>query len=267
MECDNHQLSYITAGLLDPQHVDECKNHSELNANNIHSCDCNSITVPQTKYLPSTYKSSLISAERLNELRRKVQEAIRQHKVFTVRGCYHTVRKSLTERGWVEKSDWYKVKNYGNGNGGGGGCYLLEDFIQHLPPRRPGETKLTHIAKCERNIMSRFLEHSSIDLLWTARREKSDISDVSKNQTLIINRFCKAPFTSKEGICAALKDFHWYYEDGINFPRCYNVWNPEELNDFVENFRLTSCIGLLRWLVEHGMNDGFEKVVTSDGRK
>jgi tubulin monoglycylase TTLL3/8 len=114
--------------------------------------------------------------------------------------------------------------------------------------------------------MSRFLEHSAIDLLWTARREKSDLMDPAKNQALIVNRFCRAPFTSKEGICSALKDFHWYYEDGINFPRCYNVWNPEELNDFIENFRLTACIGLLRWLVEQFGKQLIDSKVGTEGR-
>lgn len=95
-----------------------------------------------------------------------------------------------------------------------------------------GESRRAFIAKCERNIMSRFLEHISVDLLWTARREKSDWLEMSKNQVMLINRFSKAPFTSKEGLCAALKEFYWFYEEGTSetyFPRCYNVWKEDEV--------------------------------------
>lgn len=138
--------------------------------------------------------------------------------------------------------------------------------------------------------MSRFLEHSPIDLLWCVRREKSgkafstrrshfvlvnvliktsDWTHLTKNQNILINRFTKSPFTSKEGLCSALKDFHWFYEEGKSeayFPRCFNVFNPDELNEFTENFRTTSCISLLRWLTEAFEEKGSFSLVSDDGR-
>lgn len=54
----------------------------------------------------------------------------------------------------------------------------------------------------------------------------SDWAHLTKNQNILINRFNKSPFTSKEGLCSALKDFHWFYEEGKSetyFPRCFNV--------------------------------------------
>lgn len=77
--------------------------------------------------------SSWISSERLNELRKKVQEAIKAHKIFTVRGCFHTVRRSMTERNWVEKLDSHR-KMYGNNVSG----ILIDELVQNLPQRRPG---------------------------------------------------------------------------------------------------------------------------------
>lgn len=138
--------------------------------------------------------------------------------------------------------------------------------------------------------MSRFLEHSPIDLLWCVRRDKSgktiarwschfvlvnvtiktsDWTHLTKNQNILINRFNKSPFTSKEGLCSALKDFHWYYEEGKSeayFPRCFNVFNPDELNEFTENFRTTSCISLLRWLLETFEEKGSFALISDDGR-
>jgi tubulin monoglycylase TTLL3/8 len=92
---------------------------------------------------------------------------------------------------------------------------------------------------------------------------------LTKNQNILINRFNKSPFTSKEGLCTALKEFHWYYEEGKSecfFPRCFNVFNPEELTEFVDNFRNTACISLLRWLVEQHEEKGSFFLVSDDGR-
>lgn len=117
--------------------------------------------------------------------------------------------------------------------------------------------------------MSRFLEHVSVDLLWTARREKSDWLEMSKNQVMLINRFSKAPFTSKEGLCAALKEFYWFYEEGTSetyFPRCYNVWKEDELSDFTDDFRLTACVGLLKWLISTFYTAGVNGVSDIDGK-
>ncbi|XP_055642321.1 tubulin glycylase 3A-like isoform X2 [Toxorhynchites rutilus septentrionalis] len=212
------------------------------------------------------FKNNWINADRLNELRKKVHDASKHHRVFLLRGSFHTVRRALVERGWVEKQDGFRAKPQATTSSSG---FILEDLVQQLPERKPGESRKNHIAKCERSIMSRFLEHTPIDLLWTARREKSDWIDMTKNASLIINRFSKAPFTTKEGICSALHDFHWFYEEGMSetyFPRCYNVWNPEELNEFIDNFRLTASMGLLKWLIEAHSKDGMDAILSDEGK-
>lgn len=97
----------------------------------------------------------------------------------------------------------------------------------------------------------------------------SDWTHLTKNQNILINRFTKSPFTSKEGLCSALKDFHWFYEEGKSeayFPRCFNVFNPDEFVEFTENFRTTSCISLLRWLVETFEEKGSFSMISDDGR-
>ncbi|CAO1413336.1 unnamed protein product [Diamesa hyperborea] len=205
-----------------------------------------------------------MSSDKLNELRRKAHDAVRAHKVFILKGYFHTVRKALTDRGWVEKMDGHRIR----GTMGAGG-FLLEDLVQALPPRQKGESKRAHIQKCERSIISRFLEHSNIDLLWCVRREKSDWTHLTKNQNILINRFQKSPFTSKEGLCMALKDFHWYYEEGkaeTYFPRCFNVFNPEELSEFIENFRTTASVSFLRWFIETFEEKGSFFLMSDEGR-
>lgn len=62
-------------------------------------CECSTIAVP-SKILNNA-KTNWMSSEKLNELRRKAHEAVRQHKVFILKGYFHTVRKALCDRGWV----------------------------------------------------------------------------------------------------------------------------------------------------------------------
>lgn len=217
------------------------------------TCLCSSIDETgthrsQTKRVTYTERRNYITTERLCELRKKAQEAIKQHKTFTIRGCFYSIRKSLVQRGWVEKLDIHRRAPVN------GSCQvILEDVTQQLPERRPGETRRQHIQKCERNIMSRFLEHIPIDFLWSARKEKTDWIDMARNPNMTINKFHKSPFTTKEGLCNVLRDLHWFFEEGKSetyYPRSYNVWNQDDLAEFSEDYRITACMSMLRCVVE-----------------
>lgn len=211
-----------------------------------------STTLKRTAYLE---RRNWITTERLSELRKKAQDAMKHRKIFTIRGCFYSIRKSLVQRGWVEKLDIHRRRALVNGS-----CQVIldrEDLAQHLPQRRPGETRRQHIQKCERNIMSRFLEHMPIDFLWSARKEKSDWIDMARNPNLTINKFHKSPFTTKEGLCNVLRDLHWHFEEGKSetyHPRSYNAWNPDDLAEFIDDYRLTACMSMLRFLVQRDSN-------------
>lgn len=91
---------------------------------------------------------------------------------------------------------------------------------------------------------------------------------MARNPNLMTNKFHKVPFTTKEGICASLRDFHWYYIDGVSemyYPRCYNVFNPDELEDFTEDFRLTACISLIRFVIDTFNNKGASSLISPEG--
>lgn len=92
---------------------------------------------------------------------------------------------------------------------------------------------------------------------------------MARNPLLTTNKFHKVPFTTKEGICASLRDFHqWFYIDGVSelyFPRCYNVFNPDELDEFIDDFRLTACIGILRFAIDTFNNKGVSALLSNNG--
>ncbi|XP_059617744.1 tubulin glycylase 3A-like [Phlebotomus argentipes] len=225
------------------------------------ACQCNNLETLPVRTRQSGESRRCISTERLNELRKRAQEAQKNHRVFTIRGCFYTVRKALLQRGWVEKLDVHRRASMP--------CNLtIEEMIHQLPVRRAGESRKQYLIKCERNILSRFLEYTPVDFLWTARKEKADWIDMARNPALLINKFHKVPFTTKEGLCSSLRDFHWFYEDGIAetyYPRCFNVWSPDELNDFIDDFRLTGCMGLLKWLAQTYRSHGLAAVGSPTG--
>jgi hypothetical protein len=63
------------------------------------ACECSTIAVP-SKILNNA-KTNWMSSEKLNELRKKAQDAVKNHKVFILKGYFHTVRRALLDRGWV----------------------------------------------------------------------------------------------------------------------------------------------------------------------
>lgn len=65
------------------------------------------------------------------------------------------------------------------------------------------------------------------------------------------NRFCRSVFTTKEGLTTSLIQMHWHTEPGValtKFPRCYNIYNSDSLEEFIDDFRVTACISVLKWL-------------------
>lgn len=62
-------------------------------------CECSTIAVPSR--ILNNAKTNWMSSDKLNDLRRKAHEAVKLHKVYILKGYFHTVRKALADRGWV----------------------------------------------------------------------------------------------------------------------------------------------------------------------
>lgn len=121
-----------------------------------------------------------ITVDRLNELRKKTLEAAKAHKTFTIRGCFYSIRNALNARGWVEKVEMYRriSKDYNYKN------TFCEDF-SGFPNRKTVDGEKQYLIKCERNLISRFLENMPVDFLWTTRKEKNDYLEQSKNGSMV----------------------------------------------------------------------------------
>lgn len=86
---------------------------------------------------------------------------------------------------------------------------------------------------------------------------------------MVFNRFCRSIFTTKEGLTASLTQMHWYTDPGTaltNFPRCYNIHNSENLEEFIEDFRTTACISLVKWFCRMFEPNNENNPVTNRGK-
>ncbi|XP_061706951.1 tubulin glycylase 3A-like isoform X1 [Cydia pomonella] len=212
---------------------------------------CKSENGPETTTSAEQLKQyrSWVSNERWHELKKLADIAMRDRKVFMIKGGgFPAVRRALLERGWLEKYEAHKVRH---------------------PPTNidPKGASRKELSKVERLILYKFMEHHSVDFLWTTKRDKYDW--LLSNKEVIISRFCRSLFTTKEGLTASLTQMHWYTEPGValtKFPRCYNIHNPDSLEEFIEDFRITACISILKWLSHSLQASGEGNLVTSHGK-
>ncbi|PZC83279.1 hypothetical protein B5X24_HaOG208043 [Helicoverpa armigera] len=116
-------------------------------------------------------------------------------------------------------------------------------------------------------ILYKFMEHHSVDFLWTTKRDKYDW--LLSNKDVIISRFCRSIFTTKEGLTTSLTQMHWHTEPGValtKFPRCYNIHNSDSLEEFIDDFRITACISVLKWLSNALQASNEQDLVTANGK-
>ncbi|XP_018320480.1 tubulin glycylase 3A-like [Agrilus planipennis] len=198
---------------------------------------------------PEENKNKLvITSEKLTELRKNVENAIKERKTFTIKGGWNTIRNAFLSRGWIEKFEGNKPPPKG-ASGVPAPPSTVEDFTNIIPAKQNWESDEAYRKKCERVIMSRMLQNHMVDFYWNMRRDGTDFHHRINTQQ-IMNRFGRSLFTSKEGLNLLLQEMHWHSEPGVahvNFPRCYTLGFLDHYSHFVDDFRLTACTSLLKW--------------------
>ncbi|XP_043597413.1 tubulin glycylase 3A-like isoform X2 [Bombus pyrosoma] len=206
-------------------------------------------TVQSSLELPPTLH------ERFMRIKQIVKDAIAAHHTFMVYGRARVIRECMLRRGWCEK--FFKKSTNGE---------------QHFNVDASPVVLLAGIGdlrdqQSERQLISRMLTNHTVDFLWNTGSEWPGWP-AQDNKTTIFNRYCRAGFTSKVGLCSNVRQMHWYYEAGVAntlFPRCYNLCQGDQMHAFVEDFRFTACLGLLKWLVNKINNEGENAVRAPTG--
>ncbi|XP_067211638.1 tubulin glycylase 3A-like [Linepithema humile] len=158
------------------------------------------------------------SETRINLLLKILTKAINEHKCYVICGTFPALRKPLADRGWIEKRAIKKM------------ILMTPDMC---------EDGLGQIEK---------LLQIAADFIWyTNKRPIIRVEDKT-----IVNKFAGSYFTSKVDMCNNLENAYWFCEagvSGIQFPRCYNIYQPAQMEEFIQDYYITACFGILKWFI------------------
>jgi hypothetical protein len=92
--------------------------------------------------------------------------------------------------------------------------------------------------------------------IWTLNEKDVDFTDLDAGQ--VCNHFEGiTSLTTKRGFCDLLQDMHWDSEDADEIsPRCYNLGDPIHREEFIDDFRLTAAMNILKWYLLHTPQSG-----------
>ncbi|CAH1784132.1 unnamed protein product [Owenia fusiformis] len=104
-------------------------------------------------------------------------------------------------------------------------------------------------------IMSRIVRTADPTLIWSVRRDSVNYKYLRNNQ--IVNHYARAgSFTTKVGLCTNLRNVPWFDQSDPDafFPRCYRLSHEEEKGAFIDDYRLTACMNIIRIIISRGNN-------------
>lgn len=192
-------------------------------------------------------------------LRSKAYEAVRRKKIFTVYGRdAKDIRKALLNRGWVEKLPPGRmiVKLNFKLSETSQETTLLSSFLQNYHPNFIWAGKLNKRpwTSCHNDLVLARMLNQLQDCKITKDNKREHRSDNTIVSRLKVN---VKYWCSKTGLCTSLKDTTWHYIEDVAevyAPRTYINTNRNDLIDFVNDYLLTACTGLLRWILSNLRN-------------
>ncbi|XP_017041414.1 tubulin glycylase 3B [Drosophila ficusphila] len=172
-----------------------------------------------------------------NVYRTRVIDAYRNRRIFTVYGNYHTVRRALMRRGWLEKlpaSRHAKLQS------------MSEDsLLEHARRGNDYETV----------VISKMINHFPAFFIWQGKGQRDLCAEVRPFRNRV-RRSQFLDFSTKVGLVGCAEQERWYREDGVcgmSYPRFYRLGgnNLEERMAFIEDYQQTQARSLLRYVKEH----------------
>ncbi|XP_025267473.1 tubulin glycylase 3A-like [Camponotus floridanus] len=155
---------------------------------------------------------------KINFLLKVLTRTIIDHKYYVICGTFPALKKPLTDRGWLEKK-------------------AIRKIISTIPDTY--EDGLDQIEK---------LLQTSPDFIWYTNKKPN----IRMDDKTIVNKFAGSYFTSKIDMCNNLENAYWFYETGVSdiqFPRCYNIYQSAQMDEFIQDYYITACFGILKWFL------------------
>ncbi|XP_063617982.1 tubulin glycylase 3B-like [Cydia splendana] len=179
---------------------------------------------------------------RYMHLKNLAADAIRKNKIFSVYGTCKTVRTALAERGWVEKLPSQRMN--------------MKNIYSGRTPKHEIRNEL------ETLLLSHLVEKYPPSFIWRTKEyqtQKGSTIDMTKDYLPTVNRLqIDAAWTTKQGLCSAIKRNYWFYIEGVAevyCPRTYNSCDNSEIDSFKNDFKVTACTSLLKWVLSKVAND------------
>ncbi|XP_043791514.1 tubulin glycylase 3A-like isoform X2 [Apis laboriosa] len=171
---------------------------------------------------------------KINFILKILSKAVNEHKIFVIYGIFPPIRKPLGQRGWIEKK-----------------------FIRKMLSMSPeiseaGLETVEKLLRCPPNF------------IWYSNKRAS----IRTEERTIVNKFTGCYFTSKVDMCNNLENISWFYEadvSNVQFPRCYNVYQPAQIEEFIQDFYITASMGILKWFLFYASIVGPNAVWSEDG--
>jgi tubulin monoglycylase TTLL3/8 len=202
---------------------------------------------------------------------------LQKKKVFVCRGGYCTIRRCLRERGWVEKDHKETESPYlakravgrrakSGGEGVAGGRGISRDFshTHHCDSDSSDNGEVVEREKCagvegadddmgeqKYHMLCRAVRNADPNFVWTLRRDDSLYHNLLPSA--FANHFAKASsFTTKVGLCANLRNLVWCGEthSDLFFPRCFLLSSLEEKDSFINDYRFTTALNILKLVTD-----------------
>ncbi|KAK4470668.1 hypothetical protein MN116_006200 [Schistosoma mekongi] len=217
----------------------------------------------------------LLSTERLKAAKDEVDEAIKSRKIFSVLGPYNRIRKALRTRGWIEKFD-VNIGSFGqltqgtnksmrliNNTKNAQNSFLNDTTTLEDSEDGDSDDDMTAVANEEKQriqpweeengyygMLSRMVRSELPRFIWSLRKSQVDFNNLHKDQ--MINHHSGAPFTTKVGLCRQLRQIRWFADCNADyfFPRCFIISEDEERQSFINDFRLTACISIVKMIAK-----------------
>lgn len=170
--------------------------------------------------------------------RAKVIDAYRNRRIFTVYGNYHTIRRALLRRGWLEKLAPGRYPKL---------SVLTEEvLLQHA--KKGNEFEAVAISK--------IINHFPAFFIWQPKGFRDLSADVLPYRNRV-RRSQQLDFSTKVGLIGCAEQEHWFRFSGVcgmSHPRFYRLRNSDERTEFIDEFRKTQCRNLIRFVIENSVN-------------
>ncbi|KAF6776019.1 hypothetical protein AHF37_04599 [Paragonimus kellicotti] len=174
-----------------------------------------------------------LTSDAIKEAKRQAEHALQNGKIFAVFGPYNRVRLALRTRGWVEK--FYRSAS---------------------ATRSRDRSRVPAITGRKRKSVSLDRQtFTDVDDSLPAYPD-DEYSDYPSGTLACSEAECKVPpWLEKDGyyalligLCRHLRQIRWVDEVDSDtfFPRCFILSEDEDKQAFIEEFRLTACMSLLK---------------------